>query len=261
MGDIVNSVADVFGFGPASKQANAVQGAADASAAASCYATDLQKAMFDKQIELQQPWLQAGTNALNKMQGGEYAVPAPFKYDPNSMYQDPGYAFRMSEGMNALNRSMAAKGLGVSGANVKGALKYGQNLGSQEFGNAYQRALDEYNSRVQQANTGYNRLASLAGVGQTATSNLGSAASNYGANVGNIAMGNAGTQGNALMAGANIRAGQYGTAGRALDQALNTDWGSIGQKFGFGGNNDVGMGSIGSVNTADYGGAYGPSIR
>ena len=228
MGDLVNSLADVFGIGPASKQANAVENAAGQSAAASRYATDLQKAMFDKQIELQQPWLQAGTNALTKMQGGEYALPESFKYDPNSMYQDPGYAFRMSEGMNALNRSMTAKGLGVSGANVKGALKYGQNLGSQEFGNAYQRALDEYNARVARSTTGYNRLASLAGVGQTGANTIGSAASNYGANVGNLAMGNAATQGNALMTGANIRAQQYGTAGRALDQALNTDWGKVG---------------------------------
>lgn len=225
MGDIVNSVADLFGMGPASKQAGATEAAANQAAAASRYATDLQKAMFDKNVELQQPWHEAGVNALNKMQSLE-----PFKYDPNTMFNDPGYAFRMSEGMNALNRSMAAKGLGVSGANIKGALKYGQNLGSQEFGNAYARALDEYNSR-------YNRLASLAGIGQTAAGNIGSAASGYGANVGNLAMGNAATQGNALMAGANIRAQQYGTAGRALDQALNTDWGKVGKTVGgwFGG--------------------------
>jgi hypothetical protein len=235
MGDIVNSVADVFGFGPASKQADATKAAASESAAAARYATDLQKAMFDKQIELQQPWQTAGVNALTKMQGGEYALPESFKYDPNSMYQDPGYAFRMSEGMNALNRSMAAKGLGVSGSNIKGALKYGQNLGSQEFGNAYSRALDEYNARVSRSNTGYNRLAALGQVGQTANTAIGSAASGYGANVGNLAMGNAATQGNAMMQRANIAAQQYGTAGRALDQALNTDWSKIGKYFSSGG--------------------------
>ena len=234
MGDLVNSVADIFGFGPASKQSDATKAAASEAAAAARYATDLQKAMFDKQIELQQPWQTAGVNALTRMQGGEFALPESFKYDPNSMYQDPGYAFRMSEGMNALNRSMAAKGLGVSGANVKGALRYGQNLGSQEFGAAYGRALDEYNSRLNRANTGYNRLAALSGVGQTATDKVGSAASSYGANVGNIAMGNAATQGNALMQRGNIAAQQYGTAGRALDQALNTDWSKVGKYFGGG---------------------------
>jgi hypothetical protein len=244
MGDIVNSVADVFGFGPASKQADATKAAASESAAAARYATDLQKAMFDKQIELQQPWQQAGVNALTKMQAGEFALPESFKYDPNSMYQDPGYEFRLSEGMNALNRSMAAKGLGVSGAGVKGALRYGQNLGSQEFGAAYGRAMDEYNSRLNRANTGYNRLAALSGVGQTATDKVGSAASSYGANVGNIAMGNAATQGNALMQRGNIAAQQYGTAGRALDQALNTDWSKVGKYFGGGG----GYSGAGQVN-------------
>lgn len=258
MGDIVNSVADVFGFGPASKQSKAVKEAASTSAEASRYATDLQKAMFDKQIELQQPWQQAGVNALTKMQAGEYALPESFKYDPNSMYQDPGYAFRMEEGMNALNRSMAAKGLGVSGANVKGALRYGQNLGSQEFGAAYGRAMDEYNSRLNRANTGYNRLAALSGVGQTATDKIGSAASNYGTNASNIAMGNAATQGNALMARGNIAAQQYGTAGRSLDQALNTDWGKIGSKFGdlFGGGGTAGYGQYdGAVQGGPYGSA------
>jgi len=229
MGDLVNAGADLLGIGPASKQAEATYDAAQLGANASRYATDLQKQMFDKQLELQQPWHQAGTNALTKMQSLE-----PFKYDPNTMFNDPGYAFRMSEGMNALNRSMASKGLGVSGANIKGALKYGQNLGSQEFGNAYSRALDEYNTR-------YNRLASLAGVGQTAAGNIGSAASGYGANVGNLAMGNAATQGNALMAGSNIRAQQYGTAGKALDQALNTDWSKVGSYFGGSGSNTYGM--------------------
>jgi hypothetical protein len=257
MGDIVNSVADVFGFGPASKQADATKAAASESAAAARYATDLQKAMFDKQIELQQPWQQAGVNALTKMQAGEFALPESFKYDPNSMYQDPGYAFRMEEGMNALNRSMAAKGLGVSGSNIKGALRYGQNLGSQEFGAAYGRAMDEYNSRLNRANTGYNRLAALSGVGQTATDKVGSAASSYGANVGNIAMGNAATQGNALMQRGNIAAQQYGTAGRALDQALNTDWSKIGKYFGGGSGDGGSTPGYGVYDGAVQGGPYG----
>ena len=215
--------------------------------------------MFDKQIELQQPFQQAGVNALAKMQAGEFALPESFKYDPNSMYQDPGYAFRMEEGMNALNRSMAAKGLGVSGANVKGALRYGQNLGSQEFGAAYGRALDEYNSRLNRANTGYNRLAALSGVGQTATDRIGGAASSYGSNVSNLAMGNAATQGNALMQRGNIAAQQYGTAGRSLDQVLNTDWSKVGSKFGdlFGSGGGGSTPGYGVYDGAVQGGPYG----
>ena len=122
MGDIVNSVADVFGFGPASKQADAIESAASTSAAAQRYAADLQKQMFEKQLELQEPFRQAGLSGQNRLlellgiggakgaQGyGKYAsaefTPANFLAN-----QDPGYAFRMAEGMKGLERSAAARG-------------------------------------------------------------------------------------------------------------------------------------------------------
>ena len=80
MGDIVNAVADVFGLGPASKQASATEAAAGQSAAASKYATDLQREMWQQQLKNQQPWLTAGTGAINQLAaglapGGQYATP------------------------------------------------------------------------------------------------------------------------------------------------------------------------------------------
>lgn len=241
MGDIVNSVADLFGFGPASKQADATESAARMGAEGARYAADLQKAMFDKQLELQEPWRQAGVQGLNRLAqglapGGEFGT----RFSQTNWQADPGYGFRMSEGMKALNNSMAAKGLGISGANIKGAMRYGQDLGSQEYQNAFNRYYAERQNML-------NPLQSLAGVGQTAANTLGGAASNYGANAGNLAMVNAANQGNALLAGGNIRASQYGTAGRALDQALNTDWNALGRRFGFGGGGG-GMPGAGQVN-------------
>ena len=67
MGDLVNSIADVFGFGPASKQLKAADRAADISAAASREAIDLQRKMYYEGVARQQPWLQAGQIALNKL--------------------------------------------------------------------------------------------------------------------------------------------------------------------------------------------------
>lgn len=240
MGDIVNAVAavaDVFGFGPASKQADATEAAAGQSAAASRYAADVQREMFNKQIELQEPWRQAGVNALARMQSGEYALPGAFSYDPNKLTFDPGYQFRLKEGMNALNRTAAARGGLISGAALKAATRYGQDMGSQEFQNAYDRALTEYNSRLKNSEMGYNRLAGLSGTAQTISGELGKAGQTYGSNIGNLAMTNATNQGNALLAGGNIRASQYGNYGRALDQALNTDWGKVSDTIGgwFGG--------------------------
>ena len=231
MGSIISSVADLFGLGPASKQASATEQAASTAAGASRYATDVQQQMFNKQIELQEPWRQAGMNALAQMQGGAYGLPGAFtgKVD---LTQDPGYAFRLSEGMKGLERSAAARGGLLGGAQMKAMEKYGQGMASQEYQNAYQRALDAYNSQMNLSNVGYNRLASMAGLGQTSSNQLSSAAGQYGSNIGNIAMTNAANQGNAMLALGNIGASQYGTAGRALNQVLNTDWSKIGNYFG-----------------------------
>lgn len=231
MGDIVNAVSDVFGFGPASKQAAATEAAAGQSAATSRYAADLQKQMFDKQIELQEPWRQAGVQGLNRLAaglqaGGEFATP----FSQTNWQQDPGYQFRLKEGTNALNRNAAARGGLISGAALKAATRYGQDMGSQEYQNAFNRYYAERENMMKP-------LQSLAGVGQTSANTMGSAAGTYGSNVGNLMMTNAANQGNALLAGGNIRASQYGNMGRALDQAINTDWGKVGDKIGgwFGG--------------------------
>ena len=50
-----------------------------------------------------------------------------------------------------------------------------------------------------------------------------------------LAMTNAANQGNLALQQGNIRASQYGTAGSALNTALNTDWNALARRFGFGG--------------------------
>ena len=122
MGDIVNSVMDIFGAGPASKQAAATESAAAQSAAAAKYATDLQREMWQAQQAQQQPWLQAGQNALNKL------IPLTdyTKFGMDQFQADPGYGFRLAEGQKALERSAAARGGLLSGATGKNLLRYGQ---------------------------------------------------------------------------------------------------------------------------------------
>lgn len=58
--------------------------------------------------------------------------------------QDPGYAFRMQQGTQARESSAAAKGLLRSGATLKGLDEFGQQMASQEYGNAFARARDTY---------------------------------------------------------------------------------------------------------------------
>jgi hypothetical protein len=234
MGDIVNSVADLFGLGPASKQANAVEDAARMSAQSSGEALALQRRMYEENAARQQPFLQAGQEALNKL------IPLSNyqKFGMDQFQQDPGYAFRMSEGMKGLERSAAARGGLLSGATLKGIQRYGQDLGSQEYQNAFNRYQSERSAQL-------NPLQSLAGVGQTTANTLGGYGQSYANQANQLGMTNAANQGNLALGMGNIRASQYGTAGSALNTALNTDFNALGRRFGYGGG---GMQAGGQIN-------------
>lgn len=116
----------------------------------------------------------------------------------------PGYEFRLGEGLKAIDRGAASRGLLKSGATIKAEQRYGEGLASSEFENYA------------------NRLASLAGIGQSAT-NVGVAAGQNSANA----------IGNALMAGGNARASGY----LARGQADANMYGGIANAFNSGASN------------------------
>ena len=179
----------------ANTQAQAATQAAQISADAAKAATAEQTRQFDIQQANQAPWLQAGTNALNQIKTGNLQ-----NFNVNT---DPGAAFRFSEGMKGLNATAAARGGLISGNALRAATQYGQDMGSQEYQNAY------------------NRVAGIAGVGQTTANNLGVAGQNYANAVGNLGMTSANNTGNALMTGAQARASAY-MQPNSFNQLLNT---------------------------------------
>ena len=182
----------------------------------------LQREMFEKTREDQAPYRTAGYNALAEMQRTAGNVPGAFKFGAGDYQADPGYAFRLSEGQKALDRQAAARGGLISGGALRAAQRYGQEMGSQEFGNAYNRALTGYNTDVARENQLYNRQAALSGIGQTATNLVGQAGQNYATGAGN-ALGSYGTNVGNLMtsAGAANAAGQVGMA-NAITGGLGT---------------------------------------
>jgi len=195
------------------KAAEAQKAGIDASTAA-------QREAFDKQTALQEPFRQGGMAAQNQLMtllglnpGGDSGVTVN-PNDPNfgkyakdfSMadYQaDPGYAFRLSEGMKGLQNSAAAKGLLSSGSTLKGITDYGQGMASQEYGNAYNRY------QTNRANQ-LNPLQSLMGAGQSSANTLTNAAGNLGQGL---------AQGAAATGAAN--ASSYMNTGNALTNALS----------------------------------------
>lgn len=196
-------------------QSDAVQNAANTSASASNYAADIQKQMYDQTRADQTPWRDAGVNALAQLNSGTAAGGSLVRPFSMSDYQaDPGYAFRLSEGIKALDRSASARGQLASGSALKAAERYGQDYASNEYQNAYNR----YQSN--QTNQ-FNRLASMAGLGQTANNALQSANSTYGNAITGISTNNAAIQANAGLAAGQANASMYQGIGNALGSAFS----------------------------------------
>jgi hypothetical protein len=84
-------------------------------------------------------------------------------------------------------------------------------MGSQEFGNAYNRALTGYNTDVARENQLYNRQAGLAGIGQTSANLTGQFGAANAANVGNLMTGGAAAQAAGQVGMANAVTGGLGT--------------------------------------------------
>lgn len=104
--------------------------------------------------------------------------PNQFQFKAPSLTDDPGYQFRLRQGVNALDASAAARGSLSSGAAQKALVGYGQDLGSQEYGAAYGRALGEnqmgYGRALQQNQDIYGRgwAADQANYGRALTANM-----------------------------------------------------------------------------------------
>jgi hypothetical protein len=84
--------------------------------------------------------------------------------------QDPGYEFRLTEGQKAIERSAAARGGLQSGSALKAAARFGQEMGSQEYANAFSRyqtnRINQLNPLIGLMNTGIgaaNNLTNIAG--------------------------------------------------------------------------------------------------
>jgi hypothetical protein len=199
--------------------------AAKTQAGAAQQAADVQRSQFEQTREDQAPYRQAGYNALAELQRTAGNAPGAFRFGAGDYQADPGYAFRLAEGQKALDRQAAARGGLISGGALRAAQRYGQEMGSQEFGNAYNRALTGYNAEVARENQLYNRQAALAGIGQTATNLVGQAGQNYATNVGNLMTGAGAAQAAGQVGAANALTGGLGTylnysQGNALLNAL-----------------------------------------
>jgi hypothetical protein len=242
-----------LGLGSALGTSKAAGQAAQTQADAARESGALQKQMFDEQMRLQDPYRQAGLIGQNRLMtllglggqppaggggggflggvggalsnvtagpyvGGDASSADYGKYGRDfSMadYEaDPGYAFRLSEGMKQLAGDARRRGGAVSGTTMMGAQKYAQGLASQEYGNAFARYQAERAARLQS-------LGNLMSTGQAAASNQAAGAGNYATNAGNaITSAGAATAAGTLGA-ANTLANTLGSTASAYQNQSN----------------------------------------
>jgi hypothetical protein len=197
--------------------ASGAKKAARAQEQAAQRAEATQREFFNRQIELQEPFRQAGMSAQQQIMqllgiGGDASMPEygsmarPF--GQQDFEQDPGYAFRQAEGMRALERSAAARGGLMSGNTLKGIQRFGQDLASQEYGNAFNRFQIERAARL-------NPLQSMMGSGQSAANVMTGATGQAGSNIGQMQLGAGQARASGYVGQANALAGALQGIGSA----------------------------------------------
>jgi len=175
--------------------------AADTQAGAANRAADISNQQYQQTRADQAPWRAAGETALNQL------VPLATDYKPFSMQDfvtDPGYNFRLTEGLKQLGHQAGARGGLISGQTLKSLQDYTQNSASGEYQNAFNRYQTERNARL-------NPLQSLAGVGQSATNFTGAAGAQNASNMGNYLTSGAAASAAGQVGGANAITGGLGT--------------------------------------------------
>lgn len=172
MSFVSNIVGGILGASAAGKAANAgVQGAQAAQA--------LEKQNQDAAVTAQQTALgnvtaaetpyqtvgSTGANALNKYISQGFTAP-----DPNAVASTPEYQFALKQGTAAIDQNAAANGTLFTGNTGTALENYGQGLASQQYQQAYNNALNTYQTNLNAASQGTNY--GLTSTGQLEGANL-----------------------------------------------------------------------------------------
>jgi hypothetical protein len=108
------------------------------AAAAQKQAANLQMQMYQQNVNRLQPWVTAGAGALPTVS----ALTTPGSNMTSVLRQMPGYQFQLDQGLKSTQSAAAARGLGVSGAALKGAGTFATGLADKTYSEMFQNALD-----------------------------------------------------------------------------------------------------------------------
>lgn len=220
-GAVVGAASTVYASGKAS----------DAQVQAANIAAQTQLRMYNQTRKDLEPYRQIGEDAYATLQPKLKDLTDGVSIDPNTLKDSDYYRFAESQGLKAAQNSAAARGLGKSGAALKGATSFAEGLATGTYKDAFNMAV------TNQTNT-FNRLKGLIDTGQNAAAQTGSAGAAAATGAANAQIG----AGNAQAAG-------YNAMGGAVSNAANNIGGYAAYKGLYGGS--------GSPSSTRVGGNFG----
>jgi hypothetical protein len=213
---------------------NATKSAANTQAGAARDAAQLQNDQWQQTQGNMKPYLDLGTSSIspllkamgyNATQNGDGTWSYNGTDSSNPLMQrfaaptaaeaeaSPGYQFTLQQGLKATQNGAAARGLGTSGAALKGASTYATGLADSTYNDVYQRALNTFNTNYKSASDNVNRLTGLVGSGQNAAGGLGALGAQTSANIGNTITSGANASAAGTIGSANALTGALGSVG------------------------------------------------
>jgi hypothetical protein len=135
-------------------------------------------------LQNMQDLAQAGPNGG----GPDYLAQAAALGGPNAqlaLEATPGYQFTRQQGLQATQSAAAARGLGVSGAALKGAAKFATGLADQTYQSRFSNLLNLNTGQQGNVQNQFNRLYQVSALGENAAAGTGTQATTAAGNAGN----------------------------------------------------------------------------
>lgn len=185
------AITAVVGAGVAGAAGSVMAG--QAQAGASKKATAAEMAMYQQTRSDLQPYMQGGNQAFSQLQALMGMGPGGSAGQLSALRNTPGYQFALEQGQEGLDRSSSARGMMLSGGQLKDSMQYNQGMADNLFNNTF------------------NQYSSMSQLGEDAaakTGNAGTAAANAAGN-------------NAIAAG-QAQAGAIGGVANSIGSTLGT---------------------------------------
>jgi hypothetical protein len=204
---VLGAGATIFG---ASKAADAQTAASQAAQATNQRAQDIALGMYNTTRGDLAPFRQIGQGAGDQLTSRLSELTSPISVNPDDFKNSDMYKFAQTQGERAVANTAAARGLGTSGAALKGAAAFESGLNLQNW-------QQNFNNQVTNQTNAYNRLKGLVDTGENASAQTGSA----GTSAANTATTAAGQIGSAQTQAGTAQAAAANATGGALSGLAN----------------------------------------